>query len=121
MFMRRGVSAAVAFTLVLVIVMSSSVALFFWIGGQNGPELNEEFLRVDAYSINSTAIHLINMGAENSSSLTAMKTSMGDCSFSGPTILQPGIEETCILASPVSAGITVTVYADGIKQVKVKF
>ena len=120
-FMDKGISSAVAFTLVLVIVIATSVGLFLWASNTQNPELHTEYLRIDAYSLNSTAIKVINMDTENSSSLLSMDTSVGDCDFPAPTILQPGIGEICILSNAVSGGTTITIYADGIRQARVDF
>ena len=119
--MEKGVSSTVSYVMVILLVITGAVAVYFWATGQRTPQLPEEDLPIDAYSISDTEIKVINKGTENSSSLTEMKTSVGDCDFVAATVLQPGIEELCSLSDPVSSGTSITVYANGIKPVLVEF
>lgn len=119
--MEKGVSSSVAFTMIIFIVVVASTSLFFWIQSSSVPSLNEKFNDMDAHVINSSALSVINMGTENSSSLTALSTSIGNCSFSSATVLQPGVKEACTFSSPIPNGTLITIYGGGFKQVLVQF
>ncbi|MCD6414111.1 MAG: hypothetical protein J7L23_00590 [Candidatus Diapherotrites archaeon] len=119
--MQKAISEIVSFVVIITIVLASAVSIYYWIEGRKTPHLDEEELEISAYAINSTAIRVMNRGTENSTELTAMNTSVGPCTFSSSTILQPGVPVRCSLSSPVPDGTSVVVYGPGIKATQVKF
>lgn len=121
MDMEKGVSQIISFVMVIVVVIASSVALYYWIGGRKTPRIQEEYLKISAYAVNSTAIKVINQDTEDSEELTSLSTSVGPCSFSSSTVLKPGIPVICFLSNPVPNGTTIKVYGPKIQPVQVDF
>lgn len=119
--MQKAISPSVAFVMIIVVIFGSSVALYFWASSLREPNINDRELQISINPINSTALRVINVDTENSSSFSHLSTSKGNCEFSSSTVLQPGISEICTLSNPVANGTTLTVYADGLESVKVKF
>ncbi|MCK4326952.1 MAG: hypothetical protein KAW41_00570 [Candidatus Diapherotrites archaeon] len=104
----RGISPAIAFVLILAIALLSTLAIYYWVVGQaTSPAMTESSTDIQVHNYNSTLLKITNIGVVNTTSLSAMSTSAGDCTFSGPTVLMPGVTYPCSLAAPASGEIRV--------------
>ncbi|MCD6522204.1 MAG: hypothetical protein J7K68_00490 [Candidatus Diapherotrites archaeon] len=118
--MGKGISPAISFMIIVAIVAIGAVAVYFWVSGTlNQPVVKEQPVPIQAYAYNSSAIKVINIGTTNSSEITYLNTSVGACTFSGATVLEPGVAETCVL--PVQPSGPVTLYSGATKSFTVSF
>ena len=118
--MQKGSNETVSFVIIIAVIASSAVFLFLWIGAAvNEEPVTTVEIRIQAYAMNSTTMKVINIISVNSSYISKLTTSEGDCSFSETMILRPGVPEICTFSSSVSGSISV--YADTIKPVIVAF
>ena len=119
--MKKGVSSTVAYVIIIAIGLTSAALIYYSVTSTRTPFIKEHKIKIQAYALNSTAIKVLNDDTTNSSSFEYLRTSHGNCVFSSPTILEPGIAEVCVLPSPVANGTVVTIYGEEIVTTKVKF
>ncbi len=105
----------------MLIVLTGVTTLYFWVGGLPAPSRPENTLDIDVHVINSSALSVVNMDVEDSRALDVLSTSVGNCSFSSSTILQPGLREVCTFSSSVPSGTVIMVYGQGLTQTTVTF
>jgi len=118
--MRKGISAAISFTMIIVVVATISVSIFYWSAGTlNQPAIETRPVPIQAYAYDSDTIKVINIGASNSSEIVFLGTSAGNCNFGVVVILEPGISESCDL--PAAASGPVTIYGKAIRSATVLF
>jgi flagellin-like protein len=129
--MRKGLSPAIAFVLIVMITVTGAMALYFWVGGNTlTPAFAYLSVTVSAYPYNSTSIVLVNDEARNSSEYTHLNTTVGRCDFGDPTncsdtrVLVPGVPTRCYLRTPtcdtdVTGPGRVAIYGEGINTVYV--
>jgi hypothetical protein len=116
----KAQSSTMAVVMIILVVVVSSVWLYYWVSTSRTPMLREKDLQIMAHSLNSTTMRVTNKGNENSTQLNYMSTSHGPCNFPGaPVVLEPGVPLTCSFDSSVSG--TVTVYAPGISPYSTDF
>ena len=114
----RGLSPTVSFILLIAIVTASTVLLYYWVVGQGtAPTTSQAKVSVQLDAYNSTVLKITNIDVTNTSSLTAMGTTAGDCTFPTATVLMPGVTYNCSLAAPTSG--EVRVWADGVNTATV--
>ncbi len=128
--MRKGLSPAVSFMLVVFIATTGAIALYFWFTSADAPILEYVSVTVSAYPYNSTALVIVNAEARNSSDYTHLNTSAGRCDFGDAADcndiikLQPGVPTRCYLRNADCTGNvvgsgTVAIYGVGINTVYV--
>ena len=109
----RGLSAIITYVMLIALVIISSVVIYYWlIGTVNAPSVTPVKTDIQVHKYNSSMLKITNIGVTNTSSLSLMNTTAGDCSFTPATILMPGVTNNCSLAAPASG--EVRVWAEGV-------
>ena len=118
--MKKGVSETVSFTMIIAISAIISVAIYLWATGAVGvPVVTEQPVAIEAYAYDSQTIRVINLGTTNSSDISALGTSEGDCDFGGIVILEPGMARECTLPAPAAGAVTI--YGGAVRSATVYF
>jgi len=114
----RGLSPTVSFILLIAIAIASTTLLYYWVVGQGtAPNTSQAKVSIQTDVYNSTVLKITNIGVTNTSSLTAMGTTAGNCTFPAATVLMPGVTYACTLAAPVTG--EVRIWADGVNTATV--
>ncbi len=104
--MQKGVSPAIAFVMLMLIGIISTMGLYYWLAGSVEETEQTILLNLQCYAVNSTLVSVTNVGGENSSAVAFLNYSGGSCDFSPAIVLSPGIAQECTLSSPASGVVT---------------
>lgn len=114
----RGMSPTVSFILLIALMAISTTLLYYWVVGQGtAPAVSQAKATIQVDKYNSTVLRITNIGVTNTSSLSALGTTAGDCTFPAAIVLRPGVTYSCTL--PAAASGEVRVWADGVNTATV--